>query len=116
MQPLEISTIPIVGFSLILGRPTLETSISSRATTLFPFKVELITSSVFPKEFGPSRLASCVIFSTVVLSAFGKQPATTSGFDFRLLMRWIILLAVTSFTEHVTTRFKSDSDELSASV
>ena len=35
-----------------------------------------------PSEFGPSRLAFSVNFSTVLFSAFGKHPATTNGFDF----------------------------------
>src|SRR5579885_389405 len=67
-------------------------------------------------EFGPRRLAFGLNFSTVPISAFGRQPATTSGLFFNRFIRWIILLAVASLTEHVTTTLRSASDGFCASV
>ena len=55
---------------------------SSNAICFLPLNVESITCSVFPSELGPSKLAFSENFSTVSFSAFGRQPATTSGFDF----------------------------------
>src|SRR5260370_26631024 len=110
MQPLAISTIPTAEFSLTFGKPTLDTSESATSILFIPLRVELMTSRVFPKEFGPSKLAFGLNLSTVDCSAFGKQPATTSGFVFIFLILYIILCAVASFTEHVTIRFKSESD------
>jgi len=86
-KPLAISTMLMAGLSLTLGRPIFEESTSSRATIFFPCKVELITSIVFVKEFGPRRLAFVENLSTVFFSAFGKQPATTSGFLFSFFIR-----------------------------
>ncbi len=97
--------------SLTLGNPTFDKSESSKAICFVPDNVELITSSVLPNEFGPSKLAFSVNFSTLLFSAFGKHPATISGFDFNDLILCIILFAVVSFTEQVTIRLRSESDE-----
>src|SRR2546421_10253565 len=112
MQPLAISTIPTAEFNLTFGNPTLDTSESAISVFFIPFRAEFMTSRVFPKEFGPSKLAFGLNLSTVDCSAFGKQPATTSGFVLIFLILCIILSAVASFTEQVTIRFKSESEEL----
>src|SRR4029077_13344135 len=107
---------PTTEFNLTFGRPTLDRSESASSIFFIPFRVELMTSRVFPKEFGPSRLAFGLNFSTVDCSAFGKHPATTSGFDFIFFILYTILSAVASLTEQVTIRFKSDSVEFWAKV
>src|SRR5574338_567098 len=71
---------------------------------------------VLPIEFGPIRLAFGENFWTDFGSAFARQPAITSGFDFSFLMRFTILLAVASLTEHVTIRLRSESLALDARV
>ena len=112
MQPLAISIIPTAGFNRTFGRPTFVRSESASSILLTPFRVDAITSMVFPKEFGPNRLALGPNFSTVDCSAFGRQPATTSGLDLRVFILCIILFAVASLTEQVTIIFKSDSSSL----
>ena len=87
IHPVAISTMPTIGFRRIFGRPTLDISVSSKAITFLPFKVDSITDRVFPKEFGPNILALSENFSTVVFSALGKHPATTNGFDFSCFIR-----------------------------
>ena len=111
IHPLAISTIPTAEFSRTFGSPTFDKSESSKAICFLPINVELITSSVLPSEFGPSKLAFSINFSTVLCSAFGKHPATISGFVFSDFILCIILFAVVSLTEHVTIRLRSDSDE-----
>ena len=67
-------------------------------------------------EPGPIMLAPGANLSTVLGSALGRQPATTSGPELSDFIRWIILLAVASFTEQVTMTERSDSAALSATV
>src|SRR5437773_12148037 len=112
MQPLAISIIPTVGFSRTFGRPTFVKSESASSILFVPLRVDVITSKVFPNEFGPSRLACGLNFSTVDCSAFGKQPATIRGLDVRVFILCTILSAVASLTEQVTIMFKSDSSSL----
>ena len=116
MHPLAISTIPTVGLSLTFGNPTFDKSESSRAICFLPPNVELITSNVFPNELGPSKLAFSENFSTFSFSAFGRHPATISGFVFNDFILYIILFAVVSLTEQVTMRLRSDSVESVANV
>src|SRR5581483_2760427 len=111
MQPLAISTMLTTGLSLTRGMFILSDSESSSATSLLPVRAELTTSVVLSIEWGPRRLAVGLSSSTLVLSAFGRQPAITRGLpdllrDFILLT---ILCSVVSLTEHVTTRLSAPS-------
>src|SRR5437773_10672604 len=79
MQPLAISTIPTVGFSLTFGRPTFVKSESASSILFVPLRVDVTTSRVFAAEFGPSRLSCGLNFSTVDRFAFGRRRATIRG-------------------------------------
>src|SRR5438093_2390439 len=108
MQPLAIFTMLITGLSLTLGMLTLSTEESSSATSLVPARVEPTTSVTLSIECGPSRLAEEFSDSTIVLFAFGMQPATTSGLPDLLiaLILLTILCSVVSLTEQVTIRLR----------
>src|SRR5690349_6025016 len=101
MQPLAISIMLIMGFILMRGTFILSDTESSRETSRLPSKVELTISAVFSIECGPIRLAEGFRCSTFVLSALGKQPATTRGLPDLVndLILVTILCSVASLTE-----------------
>src|SRR5918997_847328 len=109
MHPFAISTILMTELSLTLGMLILSSGESLRATSLSPERADLTASGALSIELGPIRLADELTDSIFALSAFGRQPATTSGLpDLNIVfILLIILCSVVSLTEHVTIRLRA---------